>query len=94
MSEEIRQDKAPRNSLLLRNLHKKTNHSAALFRDKKNISMCKKDYEKPAITVVELQQQSQILAGSLATTRTDYGSANSDTGITQSEIIDGEWVWQ
>ena len=54
--------------------------------------MCKKDYEKPAITVVELQQQSQILAGSLATTRTDYGSANSD--ITPSELIDGEWVWQ
>ena len=91
MSEEIRQDKTPRNSLLLRNLHKK-NHSAALFRNKKNISMCKKDYEKPAITVVELQQQSQILAGSLATTRTDYGSANSD--ITPSELIDGEWVWQ
>ena len=56
--------------------------------------MCKKDYEKPAITVVELQQQSQILAGSLTTTRTDYGSANSDTGITESEIINGEWVWQ
>jgi hypothetical protein len=54
--------------------------------------MCKKDYEKPAITVVELQQQSQILAGSLATIRTDYGSANSDIDI-QSEIINGEWVW-
>lgn len=54
--------------------------------------MCKKDYEKPAITVVELQQQSQILAGSLATLRTDYGSANSD--ITPSELIEGEWVWQ
>ena len=63
-----------------------------MFRDKKNISMCKKDYEKPAITVVELQQQSQILAGSLATTRTDYGSANSD--ITPSELIEGEWVWE
>ena len=44
------------------------------------------------MTVVELQQQSQILAGSLATIRTDYGSANSDIDI-QSEIINGEWVW-
>ena len=56
--------------------------------------MHKKDDEKPTMTVVELQQQSQILAGSLATIRTDYGSANSDTNITPGEITDGEWVWQ
>lgn len=38
--------------------------------------MNKKDYEKPAIRVVLLQQQSLLLAGSVEAARTDYGTAN------------------
>ena len=60
---------------------------------KTNISMYKKNYEKPTMTVVELQQRTMLLAGSLTTTRDAYGIANE--GIDQSLIDEeGQWVWQ
>ena len=58
--------------------------------------MNKKDYEKPTMTVVQLNQHGQLLAGSteMEGRRDSYGNANSDTDIDEDEIIDGEWVWQ
>ena len=53
--------------------------------------MNKKDYEKPTMRVVELQQRTMLLAGSVVTNRVDYGTANSD--VTET-LTDGEWVWQ
>ena len=54
--------------------------------------MNKKDYEKPTMTVVELQQRTMLLAGSVVdATRDDYGIANGD--VTET-LTDGEWVWQ
>lgn len=40
----------------------------------------KKKFEKPEIRVIELQQQQQLLAGSVGATRDeDYGNAIEDT---------------
>ena len=54
--------------------------------------MNKKDYEKPTMRVVQLKQQSQLLAGSVETNRSDYGLANDgvDSGLLDD---DGEWLW-
>ena len=55
--------------------------------------MNKKDYEKPTMTVVELQQRTMLLAGSVVdATRDDYGIANGD--VTETLTTDGEWVWE
>ena len=54
--------------------------------------MNKKDYEKPTMRVVELKQQSQLLAGSVEASRGDYGIANGD--VTETLTTDGEWVWE
>ena len=56
--------------------------------------MNKKDYEKPTMTVVELRNRTQLLAGSsqLDATRNAYGDANYD--VDQNELNeDGEWEW-
>ena len=55
--------------------------------------MNKKDYEKPTMRVVELQQRTMLLAGSVVNaTRYDYGDANP--GVDQTELNDaGEWEW-
>ena len=55
--------------------------------------MNKKDYEKPTMTVVELRNRTQLLAGSVVdATRYDYGDAND--GVDLSELNDaGEWEW-
>lgn len=37
--------------------------------------MKKKEYEKPSVEVVELKQQPTLLAGSVQSTRSDYGEA-------------------
>ena len=51
-----------------------------------------KDYQKPTTRVVELQQRTMLLAGSVVdATRDDYGNANSD--VTET-LTDGEWVWE
>ena len=39
--------------------------------------MKRKNYEKPMAQVVQLQQQCQILAGSVGVTRNDYGDAEN-----------------
>ena len=54
--------------------------------------MNKKDYEKPTMRVVQLKQQSQLLAGSVGTNRDDYGVANDgvDSGLLDD---DGNWIW-
>lgn len=56
--------------------------------------MNKKNYQKPAMTVVELQQQAQLLAESseVNANREGYGKAND--GVTSTELDnDGNWVW-
>ena len=53
--------------------------------------MKRKEYQKPTMRVVELQQRTMLLAGSLVTNRVDYGIANGD--VTET-LTDGEWVWQ
>ena len=54
--------------------------------------MNKKDYEKPTTRVVELQQRTMLLAGSVVdATRYDYGVANPD--VDPTSIVDGNWMW-
>lgn len=53
--------------------------------------MRKKDYRKPAMQVVKLQQQQQLLAGSVLSTRPGYGEANSEVPVGE---LEGEtWLW-
>jgi hypothetical protein len=52
----------------------------------------KKDYQKPTMNIVKLQQQTHLMAGSgVQSTRSDYGTANGD--VTET-LTDGEWVWE
>ena len=55
--------------------------------------MKRKDYEKPAMRVVLIQQQAQLLAGSVEVeaSRNSYGTAND--GLTDGINSDGEWEW-
>ena len=54
--------------------------------------MKRKDYEKPAMRVVLIQQHAHLLAGSgFSAGRGDYGKANE--GITDGINSDGEWEW-
>ena len=53
--------------------------------------MKRKDYEKPAMRVVLIQQHAQLLAGSVEATRDGYGVAND--GLTDGINSDGEWEW-
>ena len=53
--------------------------------------MKRKDYEKPTMRVVQLKQQSQLLAGSVGASRNSYGTAND--GLTDGINSDGEWEW-
>lgn len=54
--------------------------------------MNKKDYEKPTMTVVELQQQTHLMAGSgVQSTRNSYGIANSEVATELNDA--GEWEW-
>ena len=41
--------------------------------------MKKKEYERPTMQVVQLKQQSQLLAGSVGASRGDYGVAVEET---------------
>jgi len=55
--------------------------------------MKRKDYQKPTMKVVKLQQRTMLLAGSVVgATRDDYGIANGD--VTETLTTDGEWVWE
>ena len=53
--------------------------------------MKKKEYQKPTMEVVILQQHCQILAGSVDASRSDYGTANSD--VDSNELVNGDWAW-
>ncbi|MBR4757967.1 MAG: hypothetical protein IK084_04075 [Bacteroidaceae bacterium] len=53
--------------------------------------MKRKDYEKPAMRVVLIQQHAQLLAGSVEASRNSYGTAND--GLTDGINSDGEWEW-
>ena len=55
--------------------------------------MNKKDYEKPTMTIVQLNQHGQLLTGSteMRATRDSYGTANSE--VETDELNDGEWEW-
>ena len=53
--------------------------------------MKKKDYLKPTMQVVKLQQQTHLMAGSVQSVRSSYGEANDEVPIGE---IEGEtWVW-
>ena len=55
--------------------------------------MNKKDYLKPTMTVVELRNRTQLLAGSgVRSTRDSYGGANSDVSPTELNG-NGDWEW-
>ncbi len=41
--------------------------------------MKRKNYERPTMQVVKLEQTCQILAGSVEANRSGYGDANEDT---------------
>lgn len=41
--------------------------------------MKRKDYQKPTMNIVKLQQQTHILAGSVEASRSDYGTAEEET---------------
>ena len=54
--------------------------------------MKRKDYQKPTMNIVELQQRTMLQAGSVVdATRYDYGIANGD--VTET-LTNGEWVWE
>ena len=53
--------------------------------------MNKKDYENPTMTVVELRNRTQLLAGSVGAQRSGYGDANPD--VDPNSIVDGNWIW-
>lgn len=50
--------------------------------------MKRKDYQKPTMKVIKLQQQGIICTSA---TRQGYGTANS--GVEESELEDGVWNW-
>ena len=54
--------------------------------------MKKKEYLKPAMRVVLIQQHEQLLTGSVGASRGDYGLAND--GVNSNELdSDGNWSW-
>ena len=56
-------------------------------------TMKRKEYSKPAMTIVELQQKTMLLqASGTSGKRNSYDSANSD--VDEDELDDeGNWVW-
>ena len=56
--------------------------------------MNKKDYQKPTMTVIELQNKCQILSGSaVRASRDDYGTANDGVSTQELNSTTGEWEW-
>ena len=56
--------------------------------------MKRKDYEKPTTQVVELQQRTMLLTGSVVdATRDDYGEANDGVDVSELDNITGVWLW-
>ena len=55
--------------------------------------MKRKDYQKPTMNIVKLQQQTHLMTGSgVQSTRPDYGKANND--VSSAELnTEGEWEW-
>ena len=55
--------------------------------------MNKKNYQKPTMNIVKLQQQTHLMAGSgVRSTRDSYGEANSN--VSSTELNDnGDWEW-
>ena len=57
--------------------------------------MNKEDYEKPTMRVVELKQQSQLLAGSVEASRGDYGVAIEDTwGDSSAPLLNDDVLFE
>ena len=55
--------------------------------------MKRKDYQKPTMNIVKLQQRTMLLTGSVVdATRDGYGTANE--GVNETLTTDGEWVWE
>ena len=57
--------------------------------------MKRKDYQKPTTRVVELKQQSQLLAGSVGASRGDYGVAIEDTwGDSSAPLLNDDVLFE
>ena len=57
--------------------------------------MKRKDYQKPTMNIVQLQQQTHLMAGSgVQSMRSGYGNANSDVEETEVEEGTGTWLWE
>ena len=57
--------------------------------------MKRKDYQKPTTRVVELKQQSQLLAGSVGASRGDYGVAIEDTwGDSSAPVLNDDVLFE
>ena len=54
--------------------------------------MKRKDYQKPTMNIVKLQQQTHLMAGSVQSVRSGYGEANSE--VPELEIKEDTWVWE
>ena len=56
--------------------------------------MKRKDYQKPTMDIVKLQQTQTLLAGSgVKSMRSGYGSANSDVDEKDLEEGTETWLW-
>ena len=56
--------------------------------------MKRKDYQKPTMNIVKLQQQTHLMAGSgVQSMRSGYGKANGDVKSCELEEGTGTWVW-
>ena len=55
--------------------------------------MKKKEYLKPAMRVELIQQDEQLLAGSVGARRGDYGTANDGVSSNELDGETGEWEW-
>ena len=56
--------------------------------------MKRKDYQKPAMQIVVLQQQAHLMTGSVESTRTGYGTAvEEDWSEASSRRQSGNKVW-
>jgi len=57
--------------------------------------MKKKEYERPTMQVVQLKQQSQLLAGSVGASRGDYGVAVEETwGDSSAPLLNDDVLFE
>ena len=55
--------------------------------------MKRKDYRKPTMMVVKVQQLLPLMQSGIKGERKDYGAANKDVSISSEEKKNGIWEW-